>query len=62
MGRGGDDAAAHLPFLPPLRYVTSEKGMSFGFMNKKPKGVKFIGRRKVLRRPMLGALLMTEYT
>lgn len=32
---------------PPLyaTYVTSEKGMPFGFMNKKPRGVKFTGQQ-----------------
>ena len=53
MGRRGDDAAAHRPpprLQPPLlllyaTYVTSEKGMPFGFMNKKPRGVKFTGQQ-----------------
>lgn len=56
--RGGDDAAAYLPspLAPSLTYVTNEKGMPFGMMDKKPKGAKFAGRRKVFRRQMCGAL------
>lgn len=50
------------PLCPPLCYVTSEKGMSYGFMNKNPSGVKFAEPRKVFCRQMFGALLMTEYT
>lgn len=58
MGRGAmtQPPTSASPLPPPLSYVTSEKGMPFGFMNKKPRGVKFIGRRKVLRRQMFGAL------
>lgn len=51
-GVGDDDAGAP----PPPFFVTSKKGMPFGFMNKNPRRFKFTSRRKVLRRQMFGAL------